>query len=218
MAVSLYYNGKERADIREKCVTNRQYDNSFDYTSISVLLKPLCYIDSLLFRDFVTIPWTFLPGRPPSDLAFANMTGPVCHENFLYRDMIVCQRKAPELANIRGYSGHKPQYEMRHDGSGEPYSSILELRKAKIHNFLGVKSWPWVSDVLVIRYEDLITEGTAFLLEELERATGIEAACEPQPPQPERVKREMNQDFVRYLRDHIDWKAESLIGYKKDYV
>lgn len=165
------------------------------------------------WRDFVTTPWTF--PRPLSDLAFANMTGPVCHENFLYRDIIACQRKPPELAKIRGYSGKKPQYEMRHDGSGEPYNNILELRTAKIHNFLGVKSWPWVSDVLVIQYEQLLTEGTAFLVGELEKATGLTATCKPQPPQPERAKRQMDQEFVDYLTEHIDWEAEKLIGYKE---
>merc|ERR1712183_1191243 len=114
--------------------------------------------------------------------------------------------------------GTKPIYEMRHDGSGEPYNNILELRAAKIHNFLSVNQWPWIADdLIVVQYEELLGKGTQFLLDEIERLVGVKPVCDAQPPQPNRKKRKLDQGLVDYLTEHMDWEAEKLIGYSKGY-
>merc|ERR1712127_227152 len=67
------------------------------------------------------------------------------------------------------YSGHKPIYELKQDGSGEPFASILEMRAAKIKNFLSLKDWDWVQDSIPVRYEKLLSEGTDFLISQIEK-------------------------------------------------
>lgn len=168
----------------------------------------------LKWQNFVTKPWTMT--RPESDLVFSNSTGQICHEKFAYKDIISCQRQPPELmSSTGGYSSGKPIYEMRHDGSGKPFANILEMRAAKIHNHLGVQEWPWVSGVHVVRYEDLLEDGTGHFIKNLEKLTGVTASCKAEPPQPKRKKRKLSKEFVKYISEYADWKTERLVGYKK---
>ena len=41
-------------------------------------------------------------------------------------------------------------YELRHDGSGQPYENLLDLRRDKIRNFLQVADFPNISRVLCL--------------------------------------------------------------------
>jgi hypothetical protein len=183
------------------------------------------HLDIKDWKEFVTKKWTMK--RFGKDL---NMTedeksgeaGPVCQEDFFYRDIISCQtRPYPDdywENRKHRYSEHQPFYEMRNDGSGEPYDNVLDMRAAKIENFLETKKFPWVEDVWVIRYESLLKEGTAHLIEVIERATGIRSTCKASPPQ-NRKKRDINPGLKKWLLDeeHVDWGLEKKIGYTKDH-
>jgi hypothetical protein len=65
------------------------------------------------------------------------------------------------------------------------------------------------------QYESLLKEGTKELVEKIERATGVKRhpKCKVFEPQ-NRRRRQMDPDFVDYMTDHVDWKAEALIGYE----
>jgi hypothetical protein len=68
------------------------------------------------------------------------------------------------------------------------------------------------------QYESLLKTGTRELVEKIERATGLKRhpeKCKIYDPQ-NRRKREMPQEYVDYMVDHVDWEAEALVGYKKD--
>eukprot|EP00978_Attheya_sp_CCMP212_P008566 scaffold20135_cov57-Attheya_sp.AAC.1 len=66
------------------------------------------------------------------------------------------------------FSGHDPQYELKHDGSGEAYARIIYLRRDKILNFLEVSDWDWVRTMISIQYEMLLEKG----IDELGKTTG----------------------------------------------
>ena len=146
--------------------------------------------------------------------------GRVCQENFQYKDIVTCNlRPYPDgywnATHKHRYSEHQPFYEMRNDGSGEPYDNILEFRAAKIDNFLSVSQYPWVKDLWVLRYETLLLEGTKPIIAAIEKITGVKATCDPSPPQ-SRKKRKVDKDLQKWLKQHVDWDMEGRIGYKID--
>ena len=169
------------------------------------------------WRVFLTTTWT--TERVGLDL---NVTGnPICQDNFRYNDVVSCY---PEPLPVSQYghkirfSEHQPFYEMRNDGSGEPYANILEMRTDKIRNFLSVAKFDGISDVWTLQYEKLVANGTKELLERLSQATGIDHHCSPSPPQqrPPKKGRKISLDFASHVRTHLNWTVESWIGYYMD--
>jgi len=175
----------------------------------------------LPWQEFVSKEWNM--ERLPSDIALkrGNETLGIptskieCQEYFSYDQINSCQlRPYPD-----GYfdkkppmSGHQPQYEMRNDGSGLPYNNILELRADKIKNHLSVSEFEWVKVFVPLQYEELLGKGTEFLVRRIEKATGVQAKCDPYPAQ-NRPKRPLNKSFIEYLTKNLDWEAEKLVGY-----
>ena len=209
-----------------------QFRNIFEWTR-AMQATPHhapAHLDVKDWKEYVTKTWTM--ERVGKDL---NMTddeksgkaGPICQEGFFYKDVITCHvRPYPDgywdgtydgKKRRHRYSEHQPFYEMRNDGSGEPYDNVLQMRAAKIYNFLDTVSFPWVEDTWVLRYEDLLKEGTQHLIESIEKVTGVKANCTASPPQ-NRKKREIDPDLREYLLNekNVDWKAEKLIGYEKE--
>jgi len=178
---------------------------------------------------FVTTPWT--TERAASDLQYANSTGRVCRAGFTYDEVVACEKNPapdeylthkPLRAQKNNTQLHKqsiqdiPVYELRRDGSGLPYSSIVDMRADKIRNHvLEVRDFPFVEDVVVVRYEDLLQQGTASLLDKITELTGARPHCKAVPPQPDRPQRPVTADFKKWMDEHVDWEAEALIGYNK---
>jgi hypothetical protein len=96
----------------------------------------------------------------------------------------------------------------------------MDMRAAKIRNFLEIKKWNWVKDLAVIRYEEMLAKGTESLIAQIEEittyhgVTQLKRNCTPAAPQV-RSKRVIDPDLVDWITDNIDWKAENKIGYKK---
>lgn len=79
--------------------------------------------------------------RSKRDLDFepiARAGGAICQYKYYYDDVISCLKGSREDYNLTkvSFSSHQPQYEMKPDGSGKPYQSILQLRRDKILNFV----------------------------------------------------------------------------------
>jgi len=177
----------------------------------------------LEWKEFVTKPWTM--ERPKRDEIHKDSNEKVCYEKFRYNELISCiegSREDPdylEWAKKTGYkakhdfSGHKPIYELKQDGSGEPFSSILEMRAAKIRNFLSLKEWKWISNSIPVQYEKLLSDGTDFLLTQIEEELGIKRQCKAVPPQ-NRKKRQLPPDYVKWMTENVDWESEGLIEYE----
>lgn len=163
------------------------------------------------WKEFLSTPWTM--ERIGTD-RFNNLTEP-CQEHFDYRDIISCAvEPLPKSAYPKRlfYSEHQPFYEMRNDGSGEPYDNIMQLRTDKIRNFLSVKQYEGIADVWVVQYEYLLTKGTAGLIQQVAEWTGVEPRCDPMPPQ-QRRNRPVEKAMAEYIRDHLNWTVEAWIGY-----
>lgn len=170
----------------------------------------------LEWKEFVTKPWTM--ERVGLDLEMKNTTGRVCQENFHYHEVISCNAEPfPEgyfKEKQKYLSRHQPCYEMRNDGSGQPYSSILEMRSDKIRNFMEVKRFEGVHALWTVQYEYFLKRGTEALIRKIEKETGVEAKCSMYPPQ-NRPVRKIEKSLIRYLDAHLDWDTEKLVGYSK---
>jgi len=164
---------------------------------------------------FLTKPWT-MP-RVGKDLEL--LGNETCQDDFPYRDIISCVLEPLPLSyynHTLRYSEHQPFYEMRNDGSGEPYANILELRTDKIRNFLTVATYPGVADVWVVQYEYLVNKGTDQLLKRIEEWTGVQPNCSAKPPQNRKQKksRVITKEFAAHIRKNLNWTVEEWIGYQ----
>lgn len=144
----------------------------------------------------------------------------MCQHNFHYRDIVSCVAEpipASEYNHTIRYSEHQPFYEMRNDGSGEPYANILELRTDKIRNFLSTIDFPGVADLWVVQYEYLLQNGTADLIRRISEVTGVEPRCDPYPPQvrPRKWTRRITKPFADHIDKYLNWTVEEMIGYRK---
>lgn len=166
----------------------------------------------LYWDEFLAQPWTM--ERIGTDLNASTTSR--CQQDFGYNQVISCANEPlPREAydHHLQFTEHRPFYEMKQDGSGEPFANILELRAAKIRNFLETKDYPSVVDVWPLRYEDLLSLGTKRLLDKITEKTGIPYKCNPFPIQPPRTKRKLSERYVKFVNKHLDWDAERLIGY-----
>jgi hypothetical protein len=176
---------------------------------------PLHY--KLPWEDFVTTPWT-MPRAPLDIEVRQNGSDPTkieCQENFHYHQINSClSRPFPEgyFRKKPPMSGHKPQYELRIDGSGRPYGSILDMRSDKIKNHLSVAEWEWVQHLIHARYEDLLKNGTDQLIRYIEQLSGVKSNCTPYPPQDRRT-RPLEDSYIYWMTNFVDWETEALIGY-----
>ena len=167
----------------------------------------------LTWKDFLTKPWT--TERVGLDLNATNATK--CKQDFKYNEVNSCYREPlPEgsYAKIQ-YSNNQPFYELKRDGSGEPFANIMELRSAKIRNFLQVKYYQGIADLWPIQYEYMLHEGTEPLITRLEEITGLKRNCEAVPAQDNRPSRPLSVPFIEYVDYHLDWSAEKFIGYSR---
>lgn len=166
--------------------------------------------------EFLTTPWTM--DRIGLDLNASNFT--LCKQGFRYSQIVSCvTAPLPQeyYNNTPRYSEDRPFYEMKQDGSGEPFANIMEMRAAKIRNMLESSDYANVVDLWPIQYEFLLAQGTKPLIDKVSLLTGIPYSCDPIDPQ-NRRRRPFSKRFTSYVNKHLDWNAESLIGYhKKDY-
>ena len=104
-------------------------------------------------------------------------------------------------------------YELNHDGSGKAYDSIVSLRREKILNFLTVPDMKGVKEFYPYKYEDLSLDGTASLIETLEKATGKKAKCEAYQGTGVTKHKRVDRKYLDWMDENVDWEAEAKIGY-----
>ena len=91
-------------------------------------------------------------------------------------------------------------------------SIVLELRADKIKNFLSIADFDGIQDLFPVQYEQLVRNGTATLIRNLEEALGVKAHCSPTKPQA-LSSRPLPYEYVSWMKEHVDWNTEALIGY-----
>lgn len=209
------------SQIDESMLVITQYRNPYHWI-LSMMSQPH-HAPNHQFLDwysFVTKPW--MMERGGYDLNMTDHEKSIhhgCKQNFSYHEIISCSRIQYPLeyyGNITThYSAKRPFYELRNDGSGIPYSSIVELRTDKIKNFLNVSTYPFVKQLITLQYEDLLSYGTNYILKPIEEITGVGCNDDyvPTPPQPNRKQRALDDLFVKWMNKYVDWEVEGLIGY-----
>ena len=161
------------------------------------------------WKPFLEKTWT----TPRIGLDLKLKGDEMCQHHYKYRDVISCIHKPePDAPIDNRHSLDKPFYEMRNDGSGEPYDNIMELRSDKIRDILEIKKFPGVADLWMVQYEYMLAQGTQKLLDHITEWTGIKPQCKAYPPQ-NRPQRELTKEFVEYVTAHLNWTVEAEIGF-----
>ena len=166
------------------------------------------------WSEFLTKEWT--TPRVGLDLEVPNTT--ICQEDFPWTNIVSCHNEPlPHEAydHKLHFSEHQPFYELKQDGSGEAFPNIMEMRAAKIRNFLEVKDYVGVADLWTVQYEYLLAKGTKRMLDTISEWTGVPYKCDPFPPQ-NRRKRKLSARFAKFVNENLDWSAEGLIGYTQE--
>jgi len=139
-----------------------------------------------------------------------------CMHRFRFNEVVPCTKLDRNNLYNGTYQGKTVGvvYELKHDGSGRPYKSILDLRRDKIKNFLGVQQFDGVAAYLPVQYEYMVAKGTSDLISEIEKITGLKAHCKRAPPRTWAPK-DLDAEFVEWMNDHVDWEVEKLVGYSR---
>ncbi|GKY96788.1 hypothetical protein MPSEU_000638000 [Mayamaea pseudoterrestris] len=166
----------------------------------------------LEWYDFVTKPWTMKYFGKDLKLTASDYQSnkSICQEQFTPKQVVPCLEE--DFVSVTRSISMRPNYELRHDGSGEPYKSIVDLRRDKVLNFMSIAKFDGILDFEPVQYEQLVQNGTNALLRRLEKALGFEARCKPYPPKPLKLYKVQGK-YLDWLKDKIDWDVESMIGY-----
>lgn len=168
---------------------------------------------------FLTKPWTMPRVGLDLEIIKNNTVDTAkCQEDFNFSDIVSCHLEPLPHSYYNytlRYSEHQPFYEMRNDGSGLPFDNILQMRTAKIQNFLSTQTYPGVADTWFVQYEYLLAKGTSHLLNRIQQWTGIVPNCTSKPPQYRKPKksRVLQVEMARHVRMHLNWTVERWIGY-----
>lgn len=178
----------------------------------------------LSWQDFVRRPWT-MPRTSQYDTQLlrehrteeTRKPDGACRERFEFHQVVPC-RTDRDVVPEAFFRGYEPIYEMQRDG--RPYANALELRTDKLLNFaLELPLIVPFGGFVVVRYEDLLQEGTAPLLQQITDLLGISEAttCQPTPPQPERLRtRHIPPEFRKWISQHMDHRVEALFNYNSN--
>jgi len=201
-----YHDGKKN---HSNALVISVFRNPYDW-SLAMSEKPhhAPAHQGLEWKTFLSTPWTM-----PHDEWNNSTEGRVCQSHFHYDEVITCAKYPTQYQDEKShYSASNPVYEMK--SPGRPYESLLDLRADKIRNHLSVREYDFVKQFVVVHYEDLLHEGIEGLVRQVEERIGRKAQCGVKNPQATE-SRVLSREFVEWLRVHVDWEAESLVGYEK---
>ena len=210
-----------------------QYEDSELYSSKSTVVvalfrDPYDWIESMRkkpyhspnhfnldWKTFVTTSWGMERGPADQQLIKDGLThNTTCMHRFPFENIIPCSKLDRNMYNGTQRSGKKigVNYELNQDGSGNPYDSILQLRRDKIRNYFRLSSFDAVYAFYPVQFEYMVTHGTTPLVDELERVTGFKSNCRRAAPHALKQK-EYDESFEQWINEHLDWEAERMIGY-----
>lgn len=121
-------------------------------------------------------------------------------------------------ANHTGASS--PVYEMRRDGSGEPYASLVDMRSDKLRNHLNVAKWKWIHGHELAHFDRMADPEYLWeFLHRIEKHVGLNATCSNIPLPKWKTKKyneNATKEFMDWITDRVDWETEALVGYVPD--
>jgi hypothetical protein len=171
------------------------------------------HVDMDDWREFLEKPWTM--ERPERDFEMQDETGHVCQQGFRYNQVVSC------VKSLQDDPSSNPIYELQQD-SGEPFESILQLRAAKLRNHVQ-QVGDWVPALRVVKYEDLMEStkddsgqsvpGVFETLQQLASDLNLGWSCKIRKAPAVNSSVKITQELVRFMNQHVDWRAEQLVGY-----
>ena len=163
--------------------------------------------------QFVSTPWTIHRSKEELDLKSNAKDGePIkCQLGFQYNEVISCLDQQDQLGK------EAPIYELKVDGTGRPYNTILQLRHDKILNWLNTTNWNNVEFVHPVQYE-LLTKpgGLLSVMKVIEIKTRIKSACENQDIANINAPifwHDVPNEYISWMRMNVMWDVEYRIGY-----
>lgn len=192
--------------------------------------------DRMTWKEFVTKPWMGKRGTMDATILQSSEQGvqnAVCVDGYKWVDVAPCSKE--DSTFMKGLGEYK--YEFKFDGSERGFNSILELRRDKVLNHLSVADFRGTRSFFSYRFEDLKENGTTGLLKNIEKSTNLTANCDAiygkvkahdgsiqsvasvgvrrrrLLPKVISIKRELPEDYIRYMNQFVDWEVESKIGY-----
>lgn len=189
------------------------------------------------WSEFVTSNWERT--RSNLDSIVVDTSTESCSFGFSFHEIIPCHtQRDPDSDDFPLYElRHSPSNGFD-TNTDKPYSNLLELRADKIQNFLSTAHYPEVVHLIKLRYEDLVWEsefytddaspltlpfpGIAGLLEKIRDHTTLTPDVSAGWILDEKgffkaeslsVETGIDEDYMTWLNEHIDWSVEALVGY-----
>lgn len=206
---------------------SRNYHHPNSSLVVAMFRDPYDWLDSMRVRPyhspnhfdldwkrFVTTPWTMARGHGDQQLVQSgSQYNATCMHRFSFNEVVPCSRLDRNMYNDTYHNKTVGvNYELNHDGSGQPYDSIVDLRRDKINNFLDIANFDGVASFLPVQFEFMVSRGTSELIGLVENITGLQAHCKRAPPRPLRPK-DLDAEFIKWVTYNVDWEVEKLIGY-----
>ena len=108
-----------------------------------------------------------------------------------------------------------PCYELKVNGSGEPYESVIDMRRDKLENHLAVANWSWVKGHEIAMFDRMSDQSyVSSFLRRIEKQIGLNATCDNIPsPKWKSKKSNVSQEFMDWITKRVDWEIEAQVGY-----
>jgi hypothetical protein len=186
---------------------------------------------SILQKSYVTselFEWQDFVDRPMHVVDYDEKdAGILCQFGFSYGRVSPCGKDhtyvPEEIRNIpRSFLRKLPfeadevVYEL--NTNGEPFENPMQLRAAKISNFLNLKNEWNLGGFVAMRYEDTLGDnstGAAFLdniVGQIAEAIKVESEC-PKLTIFQKEPYTISEGFVSWIINHADWRVEKHLGY-----
>ena len=161
------------------------------------------------WKEFVTKPWTGPRGPADHDKmeSAIHVEDLDCIAGYKFDEVIPCSEEDFTISDPPGYGPY--MYELKHDESHRAYGSIIELRTAKILNFLQVPKFHGVKAFFPERYEELNMRGTAEFIKQLEEVTGLKADCKPFDGTGVVKHKNVDPEYTRWMNKYHNWDKYS---------
>lgn len=108
---------------------------------------------------------------------------------------------------------HNPIYE-HNPVDGRPFENLLQLRAAKVRNFLSLPERWEMAGIGFLQYDSLLGNGLPSLTEEIGRTLGIPNSCPTLVPF-EKSSYNISNDFRDWITEAAEWDVERLIGFRQ---
>jgi hypothetical protein len=115
--------------------------------------------------------------------------------------------------DVLPFNGHNVIYELNAN-NGRPFRDPLELRTAKIEDFLDIPNKWDLGSFLILQHEEINMNGTGTFLERVSKIVGTKPSCNADPPKRQPSKT-LDDGWAKWISEHANWETEAKVGYQR---